>query len=53
VRSFKGRLFAAQTGGSQGHVNGAGISLVYTTDDPASGNWICVNEPGFGTHPSR
>ena len=48
---FKGRLFTTPTGGSQGNVNGAGISLVYATDDPASGNWICVNEPGFGTPP--
>jgi hypothetical protein len=49
--SFKGRLFAAPTGGSRGNVNGAGISLVYATDDPSSGNWVCVNEPGFWNAP--
>ena len=48
---FKGRLFTAPTGGSKGHVNGAGVSLVYCTDDPASGNWISVNDPGFGELP--
>ena len=45
---FKGRLFTAPTGGSKGHVNGAGVALVYVTEDPGSGTWIAVNEP-FGS----
>ena len=49
--SFKGRLFTAPTGGSHGHVNGAGNSLIYCTEDPASGSWISVNDPGFGQFP--
>ena len=42
---FKGRLFTAPTGGSKGNVNGAGVALVYETDDPASGRWTRVNDP--------
>jgi len=48
---FKGRLYTTPTGGSKGRVNGAGSSLIYCTDDPASGNWSVVNEPGFGAAP--
>jgi hypothetical protein len=48
---FKGKLYTAPTGATQGHVNASGVSLVYATDDPTTGRWRCVNEPGFGEFP--
>ena len=48
---FKGRLYTAPVGASKGNVNVSGVSYVYETDDPASGNWRCVNGDGFGTFP--
>src|SRR5260221_2522086 len=48
---FKGRLFTAPAGATKGNVNASGVSLIYATDDPAKGEWVCVNEPGFGQFP--
>ncbi len=48
---FKGRLFTAPAGATKGNVNLSGVTLIYMTDDPASGEWRCVNAPGFGTFP--
>jgi hypothetical protein len=48
---FKGKMFTAPTGATKGLVNTAGISLIYATDDPAKGEWICVNDPGFDVYP--
>ncbi|WP_016950036.1 hypothetical protein [Anabaena sp. PCC 7108] len=49
--SFKGKLYTAPVGAAKGNVNASGLSLVYESDDPATGNWRCVNEPGFGELP--
>ena len=46
---FKGRLFTAPTGSSKGNVNASMSSLIYECSDPASGEWRCVNAPGFET----
>ncbi len=48
---FKGRLYTAPTGAAKGNVNASGLSLVYECDDPVSGDWRCVNDPGFGKPP--
>jgi hypothetical protein len=48
---FKGKLYTAPTGATGGNVNASGVTYVYATDDPVSGDWRCVNEPGFGTLP--
>ncbi len=48
---FKGRLFTAPTGASQGNVNAAYCSLIFETRDPASGSWQSVNHPGFESPP--
>lgn len=48
---FKGKLYTAPTGATGGNVNASGVTFVYSTDDPVSGDWRCVNEPGFGTLP--
>jgi hypothetical protein len=48
---FKGKLYTAPTGATRGNVNASGVSLIYATDDPTTGNWRCVNEPGFGELP--
>jgi hypothetical protein len=48
---FKGRLFTAPAGATKGNVNVSGVSLIYSTDAPATGKWVCVNEPGFGQFP--
>jgi hypothetical protein len=48
---FKGRLYTAPTGATGGNVNAAGVSLIYGTDDPTTGEWFCVNDPGFGDFP--
>jgi len=49
---FKGRLFTSPTG-TRGHsvnfrINVAGIPVIFATDDPSSGGWVPVCEPGFG-----
>jgi len=49
---FKGRLFTAPVGATKGNVNNSGTSLIYMSDDPASGQWQCINPPGFGTFPA-
>ena len=46
---FKGKLYTAPTGSAQGNVNIAWSSLIYETKDPNSGEWLCVNYPGFET----
>lgn len=46
---FKGKLYTAPTGSAQGNVNIAWSSLIYESKDPATGEWICVNDPGFET----
>lgn len=51
LTAFKGRLFTAPTGATNGNINTSGVSLVYATDDPISGQWECVNDPGFGEPP--
>lgn len=48
---FKGRLFTAPTGASQGNVNVAWNSLIFESRDPASGQWRSVNDPGFDAPP--
>ncbi len=48
---FKGKLFTAPAGATKGNVNVSGVSLIYATDDPATGNWVCVNDPGFDPFP--
>jgi hypothetical protein len=45
--SFKGRLFTAPTGSAGGNVNVSLTSRIYESRDPSSGEWECVNEPGF------
>lgn len=45
---FKGRLFTSPTGATAGRQNASGIAAVYESRDPASGNWVQVNERGFG-----
>jgi hypothetical protein len=49
--SFKGKLFTAPTGSSQGNVNMSGTSLIYESTDPITGEWRSVNDPGFGGIP--
>jgi hypothetical protein len=49
--AFKGRLYTAPTGATRGNVNASGVSLVYFTEDPASGRWMSCNDPGFGSFP--
>jgi len=49
---FKGRLYTSPTG-TRGldvnfRINVAGIPVIFSSDDPASGRWIPVCEPGFG-----
>lgn len=51
LTAFKGRLFTAPTGATKGNVNSSGVTFVYATDDPVSGEWQCVNAPGFGKLP--
>lgn len=49
---FKGRLFTSPTG-TRGFdvkfvINVSGNPVIYESRDPANGNWVPVNEPGFG-----
>ncbi len=48
---FKGKLYTAPTGATGGNINASGVTYVYATDDPVSGEWQCVNDPGFGKIP--
>ncbi len=45
---FKNQLFTAPTGRAGGHPNRADIPVIYASADPAGGEWVPVNEPGFG-----
>jgi hypothetical protein len=45
---FRGRLYTAPTGRAEGNPNVSMSALVYETDDPRSGDWRPVCEPGFG-----
>lgn len=49
---FRGKLFTAPTGtrgyGQKFAINVSGISMVFETDDPASGIWRSACEHGFG-----
>jgi len=47
--AFKGKLFTAPTGAAKGNVNMSFSSLIYETSDPTTGEWQCVNAPGFET----
>ncbi len=49
---FKGRLFTSPTG-TRGFdvnfvINVSGNPVIYESADPANGNWVATNEPGFG-----
>lgn len=48
---FQGKLYTAPTGATGGNINVSGVTYVYATDDPVSGDWRCVNDPGFGKLP--
>lgn len=50
---FKGRLFTSPTGAAQGNPNTSGVPVIYESGDPAQGEWIAVNEPGFGDFNNR
>lgn len=45
---FKGQLFIAPTGAAQGNPNTSRVPEIYASRDPDRGDWILVNEPGFG-----
>ncbi len=51
LTSFKGKLYTAPTGSSKGNINAAGVSLIYESEDPVSGEWRSVNDPGFESVP--
>ena len=44
-------LVTTITGASNGNVNGAGITTIFATDDPTSGQWHSINGKGLGTFP--
>jgi len=48
---YRGKLFTAPTGASQGNVNAAWCSLIFESHDPGSGSWRAANEPGFESAP--
>ena len=44
-------LITTITGASNGNINGAGITIIFATDDPTTGNWFSINGTGLGTPP--
>ncbi len=44
-------LVTTITGASNGNVNGAGITTIFATDDPTTGEWFSINGEGLGTFP--
>ncbi len=48
---FKGKLYTAPAGATKGSVNASGTSLIYECDDPVTGEWKSVNDPGFESTP--
>lgn len=44
-------LITTITGASKGNVNGAGITTIFATDDPTTGDWHSINGEGLGTFP--
>lgn len=45
---FRGMLFTSPTGATGGRQNASGLASVLMSRDPARGDWIPVNENGFG-----
>lgn len=45
---FKGRLFTSPTGRAKGNPNTSFLPIIFENRCPAGGDWIPVNEPGFG-----
>jgi hypothetical protein len=50
---FKGRLFTAPTGTTDGNPNMSGVTLILESRDPAKGKWQPINEPSFGDPNNR
>lgn len=56
VRSLvphRGRLYAAPTGAAGGKANISDVPVIFESSDPASGEWLACNEPGFGDEGNR
>jgi len=51
LHQFEELLITTITGGSKGKVNGAGISIIYATDDPSKNQWKSINGNGFEKYP--
>lgn len=48
IESFKGKLYTTPSGSRGGNPNVASHSIVYESEDPASGIWEPVSDFGFG-----
>lgn len=48
IEAFKGKLYTTPSGSRGGNPNVASHSIVYESEDPASGNWEPVSDFGFG-----
>ena len=51
LHQFEDLIITTITGGSKGRVNGAGISVIFATDDPVKNQWKSINEDGFDRFP--